>query len=65
MTKPQKPFTGNRLRRLPKVKPLDPNVPLAPRRVAAPSPGKFARVEGQLAMDFSQDDPDALTEESA
>ena len=65
MTKPKRPVTGNRLRTLPKVRPLDPNVPLAPHRVPAPPPGKFARIEGQLAMDFSRDGCDALTEESA
>jgi hypothetical protein len=65
MTKPKKPFTGNKPRTFTKVKPLGADKPLAPYRVPAPNPGKFKHVPGQAAMDFSQDEWDALTEESA
>jgi hypothetical protein len=62
MSQPKRPFTGNRLRTLPKIKPLDPNVRLAPYRVPAPPPAKFDHVQGQTAMDFSQDECDGPTD---
>jgi hypothetical protein len=65
MSKPKKPLTGNRLRALPKVKPLDRDKPLAPFRVPAPNPSDFRHVPGQAAMDFSRDECDALTEEES
>src|SRR5262245_47051987 len=65
MSKPKRPFAGNKLRVRPKVKLLDPDKPLATYRVPAPPEGKFQDIPGQLAMDFSRDEWDALTEESA
>jgi hypothetical protein len=65
MSKPKKPFTGNKVKTFTKAEPLDPDARLAPYRVPAPAPSKFTHVEGQQAMDFSRDEWDALTEESA
>jgi hypothetical protein len=59
---PQKPW---RLKAAPKIKPLDPDVPLAPYRVPAPPRGKFEHVPGQQMIDFSSDDPDALIDPEA
>jgi hypothetical protein len=56
---------GPRPRRLKmprKIKLLDPAVPLAPYRVPQLPPGRFVRCEGQMALDFDSDDPDALVE---
>jgi hypothetical protein len=54
-----------RLTPRPKIKPLDPSKPLAPRSVPSPLPSKFKSITGQAAMDFDSDDPDALIEETA
>jgi hypothetical protein len=52
----------NRLKTSPKVRPLDPDKPMAPYRVPPPPAGKFRHIPGQLAMDLFSDDPDALVE---
>jgi hypothetical protein len=63
MTKAQKrPQKPNRLKTPPKIRPLDPDVPLAPYRVPAPPRGKFEHVPGQQMIDFDSDDPNALTD---
>jgi len=53
-----RPFAGNRLRTRPKIKMLDPNKPLGSFRVGAPPTGKFDHCDGQLGMDFNQEDED-------
>jgi hypothetical protein len=58
-------MSKHRLTPLPKIKPLDPDKPLAPYSVPSPPPGKFQAVPGQAAMDFGSDDPDALIEAEA
>jgi hypothetical protein len=44
----QKP---NRLKALPKIEPLPEGKPLAPYHVAAPPPGKFTAIPGQLTLE--------------
>jgi hypothetical protein len=51
-----------RLSTAPKVKPLPAGKPLAPYSVPAVLASKFADCPGQLAMDFSRGEWDALTE---
>jgi hypothetical protein len=57
-------MTKRRLAPRPKIKPLDPDKPLAPYSVPSPLPGKFQAVPGQAAMVFSSDDPDAVIDET-
>ena len=52
----------NTLHLAPKIKSLPAGKPLAPYRVPAVAPSKFADIPGQAAMDFSRDEWDALTE---
>lgn len=63
--KPERPRKANRLTTPPKIRPLDPKKRLAPYHVPELPGGKFKDVPGQAAMDFSRDEWDALTEETA
>jgi hypothetical protein len=47
--------TSTRLLTRPKIRPLDPNKPLAPYQLPALPAGKFKHVDGQAALDFGSE----------
>jgi hypothetical protein len=54
-----------KLKTAPRIRPLDPDKPLAPYRPPSLPAGKFDHVPGQQMLDFSSDDPNALIDREA